>query len=90
MRNHCLWRTDNSCSRNLSLPAKIEIFTQDFKAVIKPTEQTQEIVSHQGHSPGSYKDVSDEIMLSLVELTGLHSFNNRSKSIDTLPHMKED
>ena len=75
-------RHDDSRSDHLGPPAQVHVLAEESHLRIESAERTKQVGTHQ-HAPTRHsEDFPDLVVLSLVELTGLHSLDGRTETVD--------
>ena len=89
MGDHRVGSAHDARSRDPSPPAQLEILPDGHVTLVIPTEQSEQVVAHQGHATGSHEYVAHRIVLTLVDFSGLHPLNHQAIAIHALADVQQ-
>jgi hypothetical protein len=90
VRNNRTGSYDNSSSRHLCAPANVEVFAKYRNQRVESPKNRKQICSDESGAAGSHKDVSLEVLLSVVDFTNFNALLYRTKAVGHLARVQQD
>ncbi len=80
---------DDPGTHHLRPPAEVEVLAHGHDGRIEPVELREEVGADQGAPTGGHEDVSNRVVLAVVDLVGLHPLDHRAALVDDQPDVHQ-
>ena len=90
MCHSSLRRADDPGADEMGTPAELQVVTHRHIALIEAAELTQQVISDQGDPTWRHEDVTNSIVLALIELPWLDALDHGPEAVDALANVQQD
>ncbi len=80
---------DDAGAGHLGPPAEVEVLPHGHDGRVVAAELGEEVGAHEGAATGSEEDVTDGVVLAVVDLVGVDPLHGRSRLVDGHAHVHQ-
>jgi hypothetical protein len=89
VRDDRQWRHDDASAGNLGTPGQLEVFGHGDDRLIEPRECFEQITADERGPARGNEDVSDDVVLAVVNLSWCDALTDRTGAIGLLANVQE-